>query len=95
MLIKKRTVNPLNFLDNRRLKYLPPHLETIDIPLRYNLENAVSKWITENLKDRYYIGRCLSASPVNSQAQISFRIGFENPKELSYFVLACPFMKYK
>lgn len=92
MLTKKRTVNPLNFLDSRRLEFLPPHLETIDIPLRYNLENAVSKWIEENLKDRYYIGRAVSSVDRVSK---NYTVGFENPKELSYFVLACPFMKYK
>lgn len=92
MLIKKGTVNPLDFLECRRLKYLPPHLETIDIPLRYNLENAVTKWIEENLKDRFYVGRCSSNKSKNL---MEYRVGFENPKELSYFVLACPFMKYK
>ena len=90
MLVKKGTVNPLNFLDSRRLEYLPPHLETIDLPLRYNMENAVSKWIEENLKDRFYIGKCMA-----KDKSMQFKVGFENPKELSYFVLACPFMKYK
>lgn len=93
MLTKKRTVNPLNFLDSRRLEYLPPHLETVNIPLRYNLENAVSKWIEENLKDRYYIGRAVTSKLEGSSK--NYTVGFENPKELSYFVLACPFMKYK
>jgi hypothetical protein len=86
--------NPLNFFDCRQSRVPPPYFEYICIPLRYNLEASINKWINENLKGRYYLGRSInidSANTVNS----ALKIGFEEPKELSYFTLACPLLKYE
>jgi hypothetical protein len=93
MLEKRGEPNPLELFNIRRLKYEAPHLKYIDIPLSYNIEQALVKWINYHLKNRYYIGRTMS---LDSENQISnqIRIGFEDPKEMSYFVLACPHLKY-
>ena len=92
---KIKTPNPLNFYDARRVQVLPPHFESIDIDMRiYNMEQTFVKWITDNLKGRFYIGNVVALAADN-QYYNGFKVGFENPKELSYFTLACPYLKYK
>jgi len=50
----------------------------------------MSTWVHDNLKGRYYIG-----STIDQNYKTVLKIGFEEPKELSYFMLACPLLKYK
>ena len=87
-------ISPQDFFEIRRLKYEPPHLATIDLQHTYNMEPAISKWIDTNLKKRYYLKRSVSLTKDNKIDTV-LRAGFEDPKELSYFVLACPHLKYK
>ena len=83
-----------DYFDIRRLSHEPPHLATIDLPHTYNMESAISKWIDNNLKKRYYLNRVIGLTKQN-KIETVLRAGFEDPKELSYFVLACPHLKYK
>jgi len=72
----------------------PPHFESINLPSqRYNLERSVSKWIYDNLKGRYYVGQSTTLNDQNQWEKV-LTVSFENPKELSYFTLACPLLKY-
>jgi hypothetical protein len=89
-----KQVTAQDFFDVRRLKYQAPHLKTIDLPHTYNLEKALDKWIRNNLKHRYFIARTVGVTQQNSIDTV-MRVGFEDAKELSYFVLACPHLKYK
>lgn len=87
--------NPLNFYGIRKMRILPPHFESIDINIRlYNLEQTIVKWITDNLKGRFFVGNTTILDE-NNQYQKVIRVGFEDPKELSFFTLACPHLKYK
>ena len=86
--------NPLNFFGIRRLEYPGPHLEFMDIQQSYNLDKAIINWIEQNCKSRYYIGKAVGTGDDKS-LQNKIKIGFEDPKELSYFALACPLLKYK
>ena len=83
-----------DFFEIRRLKFEPPHLATIDLPHTYNMESAISKWIESNLKKRYFLKKAVGLTKENKIDTV-LRAGFEDPKELSYFVLACPHLKYK
>ena len=83
-----------DYFDIRRLSHEPPHLATIDLPHTYNMESAISKWIDNNLKKRYYLNRVIGLTKQN-KIETVLRAGFEDPKELSYFVLDCPLLKYK
>ena len=94
MIAIKNKISPEDFFNIRRLKYKPPHLAMIDLPSQYNLEQAVEKWIETNLKKRYYLNKTVGLTKENKLEQV-MRVGFEDPKELSYFVLACPLLKYK
>jgi len=72
-----------------------PHFETLTMAMHlYNLEGTIVKWITENLKGRFYVGQTTILDESN-QFQRVIKVGFEDPKELSYFSLACPYLKYK
>lgn len=71
-----------------------PHCDYIHIPFAYNLENTLVKWITENLKGRFYVGVGVNITESGNTEQVT-KIGFEDTKELSYFTLACPLLKYK
>jgi hypothetical protein len=90
---KKDNVNPLNVLDARRVDFCPPYFDSISISPAYNLSKALDEWIYENLSGRYYIGHTVdleSTRPFKSK----IKIGFENPTEMSFFMLACPILKY-
>jgi hypothetical protein len=39
--------------------------------------------------------KTLNINSTNSQIENAIRIGFEEGKELAYFMLACPLLKYK
>ncbi len=88
----KGKINPLNVLDVRKVDFCPPYFETTSFALRYNITSALDEWITSNCNGRYFIGR--SVQLVDDQITTSMKVGFESPSELSYFLLACPHLKY-
>jgi hypothetical protein len=98
MSIKHRKIeepNPLNFYGIRQVRIPPPHFEYMDLNIRlYNLEQTITKWIIENLKGRFYVDNITTLDHDNQYQKI-IRVGFEDSKELSFFTLACPHLKYK
>jgi hypothetical protein len=92
-MIKNREPNPLEFFNMRRMRLCPPHFEVTTTSMMYNLEDSIDRWIKENLKGRYYVGKGIVAH--SSIKEPVIKIGFEEPKEASYFMLACPHLKYK
>lgn len=92
-MLKNKDPNPLNFFDIRRASIAPPYFEYIVLPTRYNLENTLVKWIEQNLKGKFYVGRAIVLNSQDSADSVT-KVGFEEVKELSYFTLACPFLKY-
>ena len=90
----KKGINPLNIFEARRVNFCPSHFETITIEKTYNIDNAISEWISENCSGRFFIG---STVELNEESKIinKLKVGFENSKEISYFMLACPLLKYK
>ena len=93
MLQKTGQPNALNYFELRRLTVAPPHFEYITLKQNYNLEEAIAKWIMKNLKSRFFIGKKVALDKENAVATM-INLGFEDPKELSYFMLACPHLKY-
>lgn len=76
------------------MRYCPSHFSSISTPFSYNIDRALHSWIISNLKGRYYVGTSLDVNENNSLTKVT-KIGFEDPKELSFFTLACPHLKYK
>lgn len=95
MFSKTLEPNPLNLFDCRKTNTCPDFFETVNMPFRYNLQDAVEKWVVEHLKGRYFIGRNFTINENTNDIDKTIMIGFEDPKEASYFILACPFLKYK
>ena len=85
-------INPLNVLEAREVLDPPPHFEYVFIDLRYNIVSTLKDWIYENLKYRFYIGESLQLD--NNHFAVRLKIGFEEPREASFFLLACPLLKY-
>lgn len=92
---KIKEPNALNFFRARRSKVPAPHYEYITIPHTYNVEEALNKWILQYLKGRYYVGKTVEVSEKTNQIETTMKVGFEEGKELAYFMLACPLLKYK
>jgi len=92
--IKNKKPNPLEFFNLRKSEYLPPHFEVLSQPMIYNIQDSMSNWIDEHLKGRYYVGKSIDIDSDNKIVSV-IKIGFEDPKEASYFMLACPHLKYK
>ena len=93
MFSKTNQVNPLNFFDCRKFTKKPFGLEYLKLEFDWNdNQELLEKWIEENLKGRYYIGKHIG---VNQEGKIQnyILVGFENSKELSLFNLSCPYIK--
>jgi hypothetical protein len=86
-------INPLNVLGCREVQDPPPYFHYHYIDLKYNIVGSVKDWIYENLKHRFYFGECLVLE--NNQYSTKIKIGFEEPKEASFFLLACSHLKYQ
>lgn len=91
--MKLKDPNPLDIFDVRRVNICPPNFSTTNITKRYNLESAICNWIEINLSGRYYFGPNVALNEKNEIQQV-YTVGFETSKELSFFMLACPFLKY-
>jgi hypothetical protein len=91
--VKLKEPNPLNFYGVRQVDILPVHFEVVTTPMTYNLSESIVSWIQRNLKGRFYVGKGIST--IDSQLESIIKIGFEDPKEASYFTLACPHLKYR
>ena len=93
MFTKTNQVNPLNFFDCRKFTKKPDGLEYLKLDFDWNdNEDILEKWIIENLKGRFYIGKHLDVDQDGKIKNIIL-VGFENSKELSLFNLSCPFIK--
>ena len=74
------------------MQTLPPHFDVLTQPMTYNLQESITRWIYDNMKGRFYVGRGVALR--DNQIETVLKIGFEDPKESSYFALACPHLKY-
>ena len=93
MFSKTNQVNPLNYFNCRQFTKKPNGLEFLKLNYDWNdNEELLEKWILENLKGRFYIGKHLGVD-VDKKIVNHILVGFENSKELSIFNLSCPYIK--
>ena len=93
-MIKKGKINPLEVFGIRRVNYCPSYFESAKLKMQYNLNNAITQWVEDNLSGRYYIGQTVVLNEENG-IEVRLKLAFEKESELSYFMLACPHLKYK
>lgn len=84
-------INPLNILGKRKLKFLPKHFVKSEIKV-YESFLEIEHWIETNLKSRYSLLRmpCINK---DGHLKSSTVVGFEDHKEITYFMLACPYLR--
>lgn len=92
MALKKGKPNPLNYFNIQQVEFSPPHFRYTTIN-SYNpqLFKKINTWIKDNLNNRYYIGQDIGLDH-NNTIIYTTKIGFELEKELSFFMIACPFL---
>lgn len=92
MSLKNGSPNSLNFFKLRKTLFAAPQFEYTTIK-KTNMRtvNKINKWIEINLNKRYYIDHAISLDQYNSIVY-NIKIGFEDQKELSFFLLMCPFL---
>jgi hypothetical protein len=88
MPIKNGKINPLNFLDLRRVNFPARHFHYTSLN-KYSPSYVknLDTWIYNNLNGRYYIGQSLTLDHTNTISYIT-KIGFEQEKEMSFFLLS-------
>ena len=93
MALKAGKPNPLNYFDLRRVEFACPHFKYTYLD-KYNptLVKSVDTWIRHNLNNRYYIGQGITLDNTNTIVY-NTQIGFESEKELSFFMIACPYLQ--
>ena len=84
-------INPLNALECRRVQHPPAHFSYIELEDAGLELTQIPDWIYLNLKHRFYIDTMLGVDPNGFNFRL--KIGFEESKEASFFLLACPLLK--
>jgi hypothetical protein len=88
MALKNGKPNPLNLLDLRRVDFPARHFHYTN--LEYGIPDKaqlINEWIFNNLNGRYYLGKKLILDNTNSIRYVT-ALGFEEEKELSFFLLS-------
>ena len=85
-------LNPIDVLKQRQVKTLPPHFSKIKIADSEFFDNSISNWVEARLKGRYSIVRSPAIDKDGKLKSATF-VAFEDQKELTYFMLACPHLR--
>jgi len=87
-------LNPLNVLNQRQVNFLPVHFGKVKISDHALFDENLVSWVNHKLKGRF----CISKVPsVNESGRLNLAtfVAFEDQKELTYFMLACPHFRRK
>jgi hypothetical protein len=90
MSLIKGSVNPLNVLGVRRLRYMPKHFARMTINDELN-SDRIDAWVYQNLDSRYAIVKSLKIDSNNKMIEIQ-ELGVEDAKELTILSLSCPYL---
>jgi len=84
-------LNPIDVLKQRKVHIVPPHFKKISVT-ENELFSGLEDWVKTKLKGRYFINKQPGIDK-NGSLRSTFYIGFEDQKELTYFILACPMLR--
>lgn len=81
-------LNPIEVLKKRVVNFMPVHFSKTKID---DFDTKIETWVRCKLKGRY----CITKEPILSESKLQLHtmIGFEDSKELTFFMLACPFYR--
>lgn len=85
-------LNPLDVLKKREVKTSFPHFKKIKVNEFDLIDGNIETWIMNKLKGRYYILKVPNIDRDGKLKSSTF-IGLEEEKEMTYFLLACPFLR--
>jgi hypothetical protein len=84
-------LNPIDVLKQRKVNTVSPHFKKVKIS-EIDLFEGLEEWVRLKLKGRYYITKQPGIDSGGNLKSNLF-IGFEDSKELTYFMLACPHLR--
>jgi hypothetical protein len=85
-------LNALYILNRRQLDAVAPHFAKIKLAEGDLFGTEVETWIKSKLAGRFYIKRQPSVAQ-DGKLKTATYVGFEDHKELTYFMLACPHIR--
>lgn len=85
-------LNPIDVLKERKVDFLPVHFSKIVILDNELFDGKIEEWIKVKLKGRYCIVRQPTVDQ-NGKLKTATFAAFEEQKELTYFMLACPHLR--
>lgn len=91
MALRVNEPNPLGTLGMRKLSFVPEHF-TSSILENIHDSQKILQWIEYNLNSRYAITRAFKIGHNGAMIE-GLRVGFEDPSEMSIFMLSCPYTK--
>jgi hypothetical protein len=83
-------LNELDVVDCRKVNFIPPHFVKIRIGNR--IDNNIELWIKNRLRNRYAVSITSDIDDQNRLTSVAYA-AFEDQKELTYFMLACPYLR--
>jgi len=84
-------LNPTDVLKIREVQYAMPHFSKIKISDSERFDYNIKNWIKTKLTGRYFITSFPAVS--EGKLKVSTFVGFEEQRELTYFMLACPYLR--
>ena len=82
-------LNPLDVLGLRKMERIPPHFFKTELREGEIFNHELEDWIKLRLKGRYSL-RQIPSVDKDGKLKTPTYVGFEEEKELTYFMLACP-----
>lgn len=89
MSLNRGKINPLSVLGVRKLNFIPSHFSKLTFA-HYIYVKPIDHWINYNLSGRYAV--VTTQTLENNKIVNTLEIGFEDPKEITMFTLACPYI---
>lgn len=85
-------LNPLEVLQKRSLSFIPPHFAKVKVTQNELGFGGLESWVKTRLKGRYAI-RDMPSIDKEGHLKTATFVAFEDQKELTYFMLACPHLR--
>lgn len=87
-------LNALDVLNQRKVDFMPPQFSKMKVSETEWHEPSIEEWIKTKLKGRFYYQKNPGIG-TDGRVKSSLYVGFEDHKELTYFMLACPHLRRK
>ena len=85
-------LNPIDVLKHSEMATLPPHFAKTKIADHDFYATQIRNWVSVKLKGRFCIAKMPAIDSSGNLKSTTF-VAFEDQKELTYFMLACPYLR--